>query len=238
MLDVGRGPLLVGVADRPAAVVHCAELAPEERVFDLVEARLDLFAEQSLDGCAHACTQLEATGTPVIVTIRTTAQGGRSAAGDDDRLGRFLAALAIASWADIESDASIVPDVAALVGVLPGGQLIVSLHDFARPPPLATLLDMVENCRSTPGAIAMVATAFATADDRDSLFQLLAQRSGRTTVIGMGASDDLRIELVARGSLLAYGYIDTPTAPGQLSAADTHARLLAASPAYAARRRA
>ena len=74
MLDVGRGPLLVGVADRPAAVVHCAELPPEERLFDLVEARVDLFAEQSLDGCAHACAKLEASGTPVIVTIRTTAQ--------------------------------------------------------------------------------------------------------------------------------------------------------------------
>ena len=41
---------------------------------------------------------------------------------------------------------------------------------------------------------------------------------------------------IARGSLLAYGYLDQPTAPGQLSAADTHARLLAASPAYAARK--
>ena len=81
-----------------------------------------------------------------------------------------------------------------------------------------------------------IATAIATADDRDTLFQLLAQRPERTTVIGMGASDDLRIELAARGSLLAYGYLETPTAPGQLSAAETHARLVAASPAYAARR--
>ena len=44
MLDVGRGPFLVAVADRPAAVIHCAELPPEERLFDLVEARVDLFA--------------------------------------------------------------------------------------------------------------------------------------------------------------------------------------------------
>ena len=236
MLDVGRGPLLVGVADRPAAVVHCAELPPEERLFDLVEARVDLFAEQSLDGCAHACAKLEASGTPVIVTIRTTAQGGRSAAGDDDRLGRFLGALAIASWADIESDATIVADIAALVGARPGGQLIVSHHDFVRTPPLATLLGVVDSCHRTPGAIAKIATAIATDADRDTLFQLLAQRPGRTTVIGMGASDDLRIELAAHGSLLAYGYLETPTAPGQLSATETHARLVAASPAYAARR--
>jgi 3-dehydroquinate dehydratase I len=236
MLDVGRGPLLVGVADRSAAVVHCAELPPEQRLFDLVEARVDLFAEQNLDGCAQACAQLEASGTPVIVTIRTTAQGGRAALSDDDRLGRFLGALAIASWADIESDATIVADIAALVGARPDGQLIVSHHDFARTPPLATLLGIVDTCRRAPGAIAKIATAIATDADRDTLFQLLAQRPGRTTVIGMGASDDLRIELSARGSLLAYGYLETPTAPGQLSAAETHARLVVASPAYAARR--
>ena len=236
MLDVERGPLLVGVADRPAAVVHCAELSPEERLFDVVEARVDLFAEQSLDGCAHACAQLEASGTPVVVTIRTTAQGGRFAAGDSDRLRRFRNALAIASWADVESDATIVADVAALVGARPGGELIVSHHDFARTPPLATLLGIVDNCHRTAGAIAKVATAITTADDRDTLFQLLAQRPERTTVIGMGASNDLRIELAARGSLLSYGYLEVPTAPGQLSAAETHARLVVASPAYAARR--
>ena len=218
MVDVTRPPLLVGVADRPAAVVHCAELAPEDRVFDLVEARVDLFAEQSLDGCAHACAKLEASGTPVIVTIRTTAQGGRSTDSDDDRLGRFLAALAIASWADIESDAGIVADVAALVGARPGGQLIISHHDFARTPPLPTLLGIVDGCRRTPGAIAKVATAVATPDDRNTLLELLALRPERTTVIGMGASDDLRIELAARGSLLAYGYLETPTAPGQQAA--------------------
>ena len=236
MLDVGRGPLLVGVADRPAAVVHCAELSPEERLFDLIEARVDLFAEQTLDGCAHACAQLEASGTPVIVTIRTTAQGGRFAAGDDDRRGRFIAALAIASWADVESEATIVADVAALVGARASGQLIVSHHDFARTPPLATLLGIVDNCHRTPGAIAKVATAIANDADRDTLFQLLAQRPRHTTVIGMGASNDLRIELAARGSLLSYGYLENPTAPGQLSAAETHARLIVASPAYAARR--
>jgi 3-dehydroquinate dehydratase len=52
----------------------------------------------------------------------------------------------------------------------------------------------------------------------------------------MEAGVGLRIELAARGSLLAYGYLEEPTAPGQLSAAETHLRLLTASPAYAARK--
>jgi hypothetical protein len=44
------------------------------------------------------------------------------------------------------------------------------------------------------------------------------------------------VELAAAGSLLAYGYLGAPTAPGQVSAEALHLRLLAASPRYAARR--
>jgi 3-dehydroquinate dehydratase len=98
------------------------------------------------------------------------------------------------------------------------------------------LLAVVDRCHSVPGAIAKIATAVRSDGDRQTLLDLLARRPDRTCVIGMGASADLRIELAARGSLLAYGYLEQATAPGQMSAAETHQRLLAASPAYAARR--
>ena len=53
----------------------------------------------------------------------------------------------------------------------------------------------------------------------------------------MAAVDDgLRVELAAAGSLLAYGFVAGATAPGQQSAEALHARLLAASAGYAARR--
>ena len=236
MLDLARGPLLVGVADRPAALVRCADLDRAARVVDLVEARLDLFAAPTLDGCADACARLEATGTPVLITLRTAAQGGRFSAGDAERLALFRAALAVASWADVEDDAGIVAELGTLVAARPRGRLVISHHDFARTPPLEDLLRIVDRRRSIPGAIAKVATAVKTEDDRRTLLELLARRPDRTCVIGMEASETLRIELAARGSLLAYGYLDEPTAPGQLSAIETHARLLAAAPSYAARK--
>jgi 3-dehydroquinate dehydratase-1 len=239
MLDIGRGPLLVAVADRPAAIIDSAELARDARAYDLVEARVDLFAQQSLDGCAHDCARLEASGTPVVLTIRTAAQGGRFAGPDSVRLAAFRAAIAggQASWVDVENDADIVDQVAAEIAARPGAQLIISHHDFARTPPLDALVAIVDRCHAVPGAIAKVATAVRGDDDRQTLLALLERRPDRTCVIGMGASPELRVELAARGSLLAYGYLERATAPGQLSAAETHARLLAASPAYAARRR-
>lgn len=235
MLDLTRGPLLVGVASAPEAVLRCAAAAPAARLVDVVEARLDLFGTPSLEACAEACRTLEATGTPVLVTVRAARQGGRSPAPDAERLGNFRAALAIASWADVEDDAAIVTDVAALLAGR-GGQLVVSHHDFSGTPNLDQLLEIADRCRPVPGAIAKIATAVHSEGDREALFALLARRPDRTCVIGMGASPELRVELPARGSLLAYGYLDTPTAPGQLSAAETHAGLLRASPAYAARK--
>jgi len=240
MLDLDRGPYVVGVAGRAEALEACAALAPAARPFDLVEARVDLFSGQRLDDAdLDACARLEAAGTPVLITIRSDRQGGRFAAGDAERLARFRAALAAASWADVEDDAGIVDEVAALVGARPAGQLVVSHHDFAATPPLDLLLAVVDRCHAAaPGAVSKIATAVKSADDRTALRTLLARRPQRTAVIGMGAVDDgLRVELAAAGSLLAYGFIAGATAPGQISAEVLHARLLAASPPYATRQR-
>jgi 3-dehydroquinate dehydratase type I len=132
MLDLARGPFVVGVADRVEALAACAKLARRDRPFDLVEARVDLFSNQRLEPAGReACAVLEASGTPVLVTIRSATQGGRFAAGERVRLERFREALVAASWADIEDDAEIIGEVAALVGARAEGQLVVSQHDFS-----------------------------------------------------------------------------------------------------------
>jgi 3-dehydroquinate dehydratase I len=239
MSELAPGPLIVGVADRVEALVAAAALPADARPFDLVEARVDLFADQRLEGAgAEASARLERSGTPVLVTIRSAAQGGRFAQDEGARLARFRAALEVASWADVEDDAQIVGDVAALVAARPGGRLVVSHHDFAATPLLERLLAWVDGCHAAaPGAVAKVATRVNEPADRAALKMLLERRPDRTAVIGMGAADDgLRVALAAAGSLLAYAFLAGATAPGQISAAALHARLLEASPRYAARR--
>jgi 3-dehydroquinate dehydratase-1 len=238
MLDLAQGPLLVGVADSPQALARAAALEPLRRPFDLVEARLDLYPAQSIDGCEDACRGLERSGTPVLVTLRTAAQGGRWVAADGERLPRFRAALAVASWVDVEDDAGIVDRIAALVRERGGGQMVVSHHDFSGTPPLDALLALVDAChRAAPGAVAKLATAVRSDQDRQALRALAEARREKTAVIGMGVDDGaLRVELAAAGSLLAYGALGAPTAPGQMTAEEVHRSLLAASPRYAARR--
>ncbi|MES1210108.1 MAG: type I 3-dehydroquinate dehydratase [Pseudomonadota bacterium] len=237
MLQHADGPLVVGVADRAATLADCAALPPASRPFDLVEARVDLFAGQALDPEAvQACARLESTGTPVLVTIRSASQGGRFGGPETARLTLFRDALRVASWADIEDDAPIAGEVAGLLANRPNGQLIVSHHDFQRTPPLPALLAVASRCHAVAsGAIAKIATTLRDDADRAVLRSLLAQHPRRTAVIGMG-DEAFRMELAAAGSALAYGFVGAPTAPGQTSAEALHARLLAVSAAYAARR--
>ena len=239
MLLLSEGPLVVGVADRPATLAECAALPFDHRSFDVVEARIDLFDGQQLGReAAEACARLESSGTPVLVTVRSAAQGGQFKGPEAARLALFGEALRVASWADVEDDALIAADVAALLAGRQDAQLIVSHHDFQRTPPLPDLLAIATRCQAVaPGAIAKIAARVNDDADRTILRTLLARHPHRTAVIGMG-DEAFRVELAAAGSALAYGFIGAPTAPGQTSAASLHAQLLDVSAAYAGRRRA
>jgi 3-dehydroquinate dehydratase-1 len=231
-------PLLVGVLDHADGVLRYAEARPRALVVDLVEVRVDLF-DPSVGlspACAAACARLEADGVPVLVTIRLAAEGGRWTAPDADRLPLYRQALAVASMVDVEASSPLAAEVAALAHAR-GATVIASCHDFARTPPADELVGIADACRAVGGDVAKIATMIATDADRDALYALLARRPERTCAIAMGAgAEALRIELPARGSLLAYGYLDRPTAPGQMSAATMDERLRAACPPYAARR--
>ncbi len=230
-------PALVGVASAPDAVARVAESEPSARAFDLLEVRVDLFDEPVLDACAEACARVEATGTPVLVTIRLAAQGGRWARSDAERLPLFREAARVASWLDIEAESEIAAEVLALAHAA-GRRVIVSHHDFERTPLLAELENVVSGAFANGADLAKVATLVANDADRDALYAVLARHPQRTCVIGMGArSSELRVDLPARGSRLAYAYLDAPTAPGQLSVDEMDERLRAGVPTYALRRR-
>jgi len=233
-----EAPWLVGVVSAPAAVDAFARTAPASRLVDLLEVRVDLFPTPDvaslISSWAAAGARVEATGTPVLVTIRLASEGGRWTRPDAERLALFREAVAFASWLDVEVASPLARDVTALARAR-GGTSVVSHHDFARTPPLPELERLVAACRAAGADVPKVATKVNDAADRATLFALTAAETGRACVIGMGP-EDLRVELPARGSRLAYGYLDAPTAHGQLSVAEMDARLRAASPAYAARR--
>ncbi|MDB4981396.1 MAG: 3-dehydroquinate dehydratase [Myxococcales bacterium] len=229
-------PTLVAVVSAVDAVARVAPTAPATRAYDLLEVRVDLFDDPTFEACAEACARVEATGTPVLVTIRLAAQGGRWARPDEERLPLYRAAVRVASWLDVEGQSLIARDVVAAAHEA-GRRVNVSHHDFARTPLYAELENIVASAFADGADIAKLATLVATDADRDALHAVLTRHPQRTCVIGMGArSSELRVDLPGRGSRLAYAYLDAPTAPGQLSVDEMDGLLRAASPAYAARR--
>jgi 3-dehydroquinate dehydratase len=109
-------PLLVGVVDRPEGLARLAEAAPEARRVDLVEARVDRFDPplRAVAGWRSACARLEASGTPVLVTVRLGAEGGDWTGPDAERMPIFREAVAVASWLDVEGQSPMAGDIIAL----------------------------------------------------------------------------------------------------------------------------
>jgi len=209
-LSLEGGPYVVGTLSSLAATVPLAG--------DIVEVRLDK------TGCPadwlERCQAIEAQGKPVLLTIRLASEGGEWPEDNEARLKIYEEGLAALSAVDVELSSLICDRVASRAQKL-GKVCLVSHHDFEKTPPLAKLESIVEQAQQN-GAAAKVATMIHSEADVEILRQLLsAKRTHPLCVIGMGeAWKQTRILFPKLGSCLTYGYLDKPTAPGQVSAAE------------------
>jgi len=240
-------PQIVGTISSADFLDAYAATAPEGRVADLVEARLDLFeglrrgrepaSDADIARWLGACARIEETGSPVIVTIRLAGEGGQWSGRDEDRLPLFQRALATASWVDIENASAIADEVVRSAHAA-GKRAVVSHHDFQRTPAREELARLVAEMRGKDADVVKIAGTVNTDDERDRLFDLLARRTetqadDRLCLIAMGPdASTLRVQLPSKGSVLAYAFLDAAAAPGQLSAATMSDRLRAECPAY------
>jgi 3-dehydroquinate dehydratase-1 len=245
-----EAPLVVGTV-APAGLAALVAAAPAARVADVIEARIDLAMAEAdpvapppapptpaqLRAIFESCRALEATGTPVLATIRLVADGGRWNE-DAPRLPLFEAALADGNctWVDVEVESAIAAEVVSRARRL-GRRVIVSHHDFAGTPEADDLDAVVTRARALNPDVIKLATRVDDLEGHDRLTELLRRHRGQAlAVIGMGAvGRPLRSYLPAIGSRLTYGFVDAVAAPGQVQVRELVARLVADCPAYAAR---
>jgi len=187
-------------------------------VGDIVEVRLDKTGRPP--DWLDRCRAIEARGKPVLLTVRLRSEGGDWPADDDARLKIYEAGLAALAAVDVELSSVICAAVAKQAEKL-GKACLVSHHDFEKTPPLAELESVVERAQQN-GAAAKVATMIRSGGDVEILRALLARKWKRPLcVIGMGENwKETRVSFPKLGSCLTYGYLDKPTAPGQVSAAE------------------
>lgn len=216
-LQLGRSPRVVGTIIT-ADFLQRWSANPSALPCDLVELRVDGFPEFS--EWIRIGTQIEASGTPVFATIRLQREGGKWNRGDRERWPLLEPAIRQLSGADVELRSDLAKEVSELAREL--GKLgILSFHDFQKTPPRAELEEILNSAKALGGLGKIAATANQP-EDVDLLRELLHRKWGTPVcIIGMGPHGrQTRLEFPCEGSCFTYGYLDTPGAPGQYSAAE------------------
>lgn len=186
---------------------------------DVVELRVDSLPPHTTaaDVLAHTCPK------PLLVTVRDAAEGGMREMPAAERLSwarALLPAAAMLDWEirNLESAPELVREAHAQ-----GVQLVASFHDFHSTPRFQDMLCHERIARAFGADIVKFAFRLNTQADMQVGLDLIAAARGPVAVMGMGGGfgPTSRILYSRKGSCLVYGYLgDTPTAPGQMSAAE------------------
>jgi 3-dehydroquinate dehydratase-1 len=191
---------------------------------DLIEVRLDTFDEQDSERLARAFDRLAELASiekiPVILTVRSSAEGGKRAIPDADRLDIFRALIPKTDIVDIElSSGRILADVIA-VARRHRKRVIVSYHNFKSTPGAARLKHIAGQAREAGADIVKIAATARSNTDMKKLARLLLD-STDMIVIAMGACGaPSRVFFPYLGSLVTYASTGVSTAPGQMSLAE------------------
>jgi 3-dehydroquinate dehydratase-1 len=188
---------------------------------DLLEYRLD----DLLGHETAAAASMSAAARPVLLTVRRPEEGGAGSLGDAARLALYRRHLAAAALVDTEVASLATPAFSGFAEevLASGAGLVASFHDFAGFPDRTRLAETVEAAYGLGAEVAKVAVVVAAMADLFALVELVEAaraRGRRISAMGMGPLGKLsRLVLARAGSCLNYGYLRTPNAPGQWSAA-------------------
>lgn len=200
-------------------------LAFDRAPFEVLELRLDRTGARGASA-RRFCRRAAAARVPVILTIRSTREGGGWSGSEAGRALLYRKFLPEVCAVDVEVGSRILKPVAAAARRL-GKTVIGSFHDFRRTPPVAELRRVIAAARRAGADIVKIATRVERPADAAVLSRLLEEKRGvPLCLVAMGKrGPPTRIALARKGSCLAYGYVDRPAAPGQTSCRALRARL-------------
>lgn len=182
---------------------------------DILELRVDTFKEtdpelikKDLRTCCPA--------VPVLLTVRSVREGGAAPIEDKKRAGIFDALMPFADMVDIELSSGRILENVVNSARRHGKKVIISYHNFKATPGVKTLHGIVNRARGKGAGAVKIATFVNGPEDLGKLAEVLTQFND-LIVIGMGELGACtRVFFPMLGSLVTYGSIDRPTAPGQL----------------------
>jgi len=207
-------PLVVGTVHSPGSLRRALKL--KAGAVDLLELRVDHFAADPTP-LVKAIPHL---GFPLIVTVRHPLEGGAEGFSFTRRRELYAELLPHAALVDVELRS--LPRLAATVAQAreAGVAVIASSHHFRSTPSEEKLGAIRKRAASAGADVCKIAAHVAGGADLGRLLALLTpRRQPRLSVMGMGAFGKVSRLLFAQvGSVLNYGYLDEPNAPGQWEA--------------------
>jgi len=230
---------IVGNARVVATITDAADLRSVESLKllkprpSLLEYRLDLLCRETEIADSTLLQQALGQAIPILLTARHPAEGGANDLTPQERAELVSPRLSQAAAIDIEIR-SLKEEKAFWAGIREDIDrhtsppvLIGSYHDFHSTPDLSTLKAVVQLGIDLKVDVVKIATFLQKPSDLATLSELLATTEAPLSVMGMGPlGPQSRLELAQAGSLLNYGYTETESAPGQMSAASLIQRLL------------
>ncbi|MCK5236939.1 MAG: type I 3-dehydroquinate dehydratase [Deltaproteobacteria bacterium] len=217
-VELGKNPVIAGVvADN---VVPATLRKAKKDGATLLELRVDTLKDRSCKALLNATGKLKEIKLPILLTIRSKAEGGRHTIDDTTRLELFKLLTPHTDAIDIElGSKKIIKDVKALAKKH-NKKLIVSFHDFKATPSDTKLKKIISDARRAGADIVKIAAKAKTKNDLKRLAGLLIEEDN-IIIIAMGPlGKSSRIFFPLLGSLITYGAIGCSkkarTAPGQM----------------------
>ncbi|MGC9169634.1 MAG: type I 3-dehydroquinate dehydratase [Thermoproteus sp.] len=179
-----------------------------------VEARLDPYRGE-LAPVVDLLGELARSKT-LIVTVRSSAEGGHFKGSEEERLSVYLKALdAAPQYVDVELAAKIREEVVRAKGP---AKAILSRHDFGGTPDLEILRGWVREAEKGGADVVKIATTAKGWDDNFKVLSLVGRGGKPVVAFAMGPLGVMsRIFAPLMGAPFTYAALDAPAAPGQLS---------------------
>lgn len=217
-LKLGEIPLIAGVlTDADIPLIDRNSL----NTVDLIEFRVDMFEnilQNEVENIfRHASENFK---KPIIATVRDVNEGGEREVAD--RLSIYRAVVPLSDVIDVEISSDDILREAKKLCSDRKKLLIGSYHNFESTPDNAFLDDIISKGKSLGADIVKIAVM---PENRDDLIRLLnfTLKHKDKGIISMSMGDaglPSRAFAPVFGSLITYGYINRPSAPGQLSVSE------------------
>ena len=183
---------------------------------DILEIRVDQFKNTEPAYVQNVIKKRKKIGLPLILTVRSHAEGGQKDLSDELKLSIFKENIPLVDAVDIELKSPVLSEVIRSAR-RNKKMVIVSWHNLKATPNDRILQEALDKAKRSGAHLVKIAVKANKAEDLNRLMRwTIENRSKNIITISLGKIGSIsRLIFPGLGSLLTYAYIDKPSGLGQ-----------------------